>query len=251
LFLVRIVCVCCIGIWPTCAVAQDTASSSELQGVLSRLMTSTDKEYYEQITTAVTASASLTRRINEVAVAGKLTQIRVLPMSGITQRRNNNFSAFTDGTALVFSQELLKELRKERLHDVTYPDDVSPNNTVFVLSHLTYHLEKPVDPKAFSEPVGHMVAFVEAEARAWIIGWNAVVDAAERHNGKLLTVRQQSQLLMNFRYRGMLLRAAGIAGAPTQHLKLDLTRTGTIEASAQNLMAMQNTLMNAKVVDIE
>ena len=61
---------------------------------------------------------------------------------------------------------------------MVYPGDILPNNTVFALGHLAYHLgAAPTDPRGSQ---GYVVQKLVEQAAAFIQGWNDVVDAAQR-----------------------------------------------------------------------
>jgi hypothetical protein len=81
--------------------------------------------------------------LNGLAATGALTAIKVVPVSDIPSAKRALFRGVVDGTTIVVSTELLADLQKKRLFDVVFDDDVLPNNTTFVLSHLAYHRHRP------------------------------------------------------------------------------------------------------------
>ncbi|MFL6575033.1 MAG: hypothetical protein ACJ8MR_00330, partial [Povalibacter sp.] len=151
------------------------------------------------------------------------------------------------GTRIVLTDELLVELKKPRLHDVVTADDIAPNNAVFVLSHLVYHLKNPVDPRKFSTPAPYRDAAMKIESAAFIDAWNAMLLVAEKSTGnKALSPGQQGQFLMNTRYRFAFLQALEEADAPLQ-----FSSTGFIEPDEINLQAIINALSHSSIADLE
>jgi len=146
---------------------------------------------------------------------------------------------------MIFSAEFLGAQKGNRLFDVVYPDDILPNNTVFALGHLAYHLEAPpIDPR---NPQAYVLRKLVEEAYAFAQGWNDVVDAATRQNGgHQLSKRQVAQLLMNMRYRFAFLTA--IQQKPQ---KLELSDDGRVEVNSANMSAIATALANSKITDIE
>ena len=86
-------------------------------------------------------------------------------------------------------------------------------------------------------------AHIEQDARSFIQGWNDVVDAAVRENGgKPLTVQQQGMLILNFRYRAVLV------DKDNQH-KIAWSPSGAIEPTGQNVAALLEIVSRSRLLD--
>ena len=143
--------------------------------------------------------------------------------------------------------ELLTQLRKSRYFDVVESDDVPPNNTTFALAHLLHHIEHP-KPAPLSMPIqSYLLASMQQEASAFIVGWNAMLEAAETSNsGRPLNTRQQAQLLLNTRYA-----FAFHLGMENKAKALEFDGHGAIELNEANITAIATPLLKARMADIE
>ena len=81
------------------------------------------------------------------------------------------------------------------------------------------------------------------DARAFIQGWNDVIEAATRENGKPLTAHQQARVLLNLRYRAVFL-------APLSERRIAATPSGTIEPTDRHVLAIVQRLGEMNVLDI-
>ena len=202
---------------------------------------------FQQISEAVEASEFLQHELNELISAKRFDGFSIAPRSQLEGYKAGMFGGFAQGSRIVLATEYLQALKPSRLFDVVYADDVLPDNTVFAIAHLLYHLRLPLDPRAYPSRSAFTEAALRSEAMAFIQGWNAVLQAAERKNGgKLLSPRQQGQLLMNTRYR-----FAFIGAMNGENDALDFSPTGVLEASERNVMAIATALRNAAHADIE
>jgi hypothetical protein len=230
--------------------AQSPPPNAELTPILRELCASVSSDQCRQLAEAIEASASLAGRLNGLAATGALTAIKVVPVSDIPSAKRALFRGVIDGTKIVVSTELLPDLQKKRLFDVVYDDDVLPNNTTFVLSHLAYHLGEAARTKSSKLPLD-MQAYVamrlHEEAAGFLQAWNDTLDAAVRdNNGQALSSRQVAQLLLNARYRFALLT---FRQPPEKSLQY--APTGALELSEHNIGVVIERLKTSSVTDIE
>lgn len=242
--------------------------NSELDGLLQRLSVNATSEQYNQIFGAVKASPALRTQLNELATSRKLTEIRVLAPEAIPMSRGVRFGASVEGTQFFLSTSLLKELLKNRTYDVVKANDIYPDNCVFVLSHLAFHVASSQEMEKLdgemkrrieelSKTTGQhdyteILRFgaskrLENESAAFIKGWNQVVDAATQSNGnQTLSIDQVSTLLMNLRYRFAFHKALQL---PENSLLF--SNTGMVEMNERNVKAIATALSTSKMADIQ
>lgn len=196
-----------------------------------------------QLTDAITASSLLQREINAQVASKRLDGIQVVPRASLEKRKADLFGGFVEGSIIVLTKEYLKELRNSRIYDVEYPDDILPNNTVFVLAHLLFHTGNPLDPGRFNTPWAYSDAAMKTEAAAFIYAWNATMQVAVAANGnKPLSQQQFGQLLLNTRYRFALIGGAG---------KDFFLPSGYVEMNEKNIQTVVATLSGAQRADLE
>jgi hypothetical protein len=143
----------------------------------------------------------------------------------------------------------LTVLRTARLVDVAAPDDVLPNQTVFVLAHLADHLDHPDSPapRPGEGPEAYVARKLDSEARAYLSAWHATLDEAVHRSGDApLSMRQIATLLLNCRYRFAL-----IGNVRTNVTGPHLETTGLIEATPSNIGAITRTLRQSPIADLE
>jgi hypothetical protein len=233
------------------SIAASVAPNHELERILGNLATTTSVDWYRQIDDAVRCSPHLVEQLNGLAASGKLTGMLVLTSAAASNApKPGPFSAWTTGTSMVLTDNLLSQLTKNREYDVVYPDDVLPNNTTFVLAHLAFHLKAG---RVTAEQGGafnlndYVAAMLDQEARAYIQAWNDALDAAVRQNNdKPLTPRQIANLMFNMRYRFAFLTALR---QPTD--KIHLEQNGVIEESESNAKGIVTALKGSSVADIQ
>lgn len=227
-------------------IANETMSP-EITLLLHELHDSVKDDDYQQIDNAIRSSGRLQVELDELINSHLFTGFLVLPREKIKNNKARLFGGFIESKKIILTTELLEELRKFRLFDVAYSDDVLPNNTIFVLSHLLYHIKNPIDMNKYHSPSEFVDAMLQIEAAAYIEAWNSMVIAAEgSNNRKSLTVKQLGQVLMNARYKFIFINAMKHKEAPLQ-----LTPEGLIEANDTNVMAIVIILKNSRMMDIE
>jgi hypothetical protein len=231
------------------SIAAPVVPNPELEGILQKLAGSTGADQHRQIEAAVKGSRDLIGQLNVLAAAGKLTQIVVLSSAAaVNARKPGPFSAWTEGSTIVFTEALLSQLTKNREYDVVYPDDILPNNTTFVLGHLTLHLEAGVlNPRQWPHLNEYIDAMLEQEARAYIQAWNdALAAAVEQNHDNPLKPRQIANFMFNMRYRFAFLTALR-EGTDKIHLQ----ESGVIEPNESNVKAVAAALKHSSVADIQ
>ena len=231
--------------------AAPIAPNRELERILGKLTSTTSSDQYRQIDGAVKSSPHLIDQLNGLAASGKLTEVAVLTSAEASNApKPGPFSAWTTGTSMVFTENLLSQLTKNREYDVVYPDDILPNNTTFVLGHLAFHLNAGkviVKTGDVSQLNDYIAAMLDQEAKAYIQAWNDALEAAVRQNNdKPLTPRQVANFMLNLHYRFVFLKALR---QPTGTLKLQ--ESGDIEESESNVKAIATALKSSSVADIQ
>ncbi len=190
---------------------------------------------------AINASPALTQQLAAAANAGQLAAIGVAPPG---RPPASPFATTIDRGKIVLASDFATQTGKKRLIDVAVPNEILPNNLVFVLGSLAYHLaHPPPTPQGYPNPAAYSQARLDQDARSFIQGWNDVVDAATRENANQpLGVQQQGALLANLRYRAVLLNTTGSN-------KLVFEPTGTIRPTEPNVAAVTDTVRRATLLD--
>jgi hypothetical protein len=165
---------------------------------------------YKQVSEAIAASPTLARELGAAADGGRLTGITVAAPS-------------------------------YQPSGPVQPDDLLPNNLVFVLGAFAFWLQPPA-ARSTADMNSFIQAHVERDARAFLNGWNDMIEAATRDNGnKPPTPRQISSLLMNLRYRALFIGDA--------MKKLQWANSGRLEPTAGNVGAVAEVLRKMKLLD--
>lgn len=227
------------------------AANPALDAVLQKLSSSTPSNDVARIEGAIHASPELLGQLNALASSDKLKSITVKSGEVAAADNGASFGAAFDAEGILLAEVFLGE-QSRMAYDVRIPNEILPNNTVFVLGHLAYHLR---DAK-YVEQAAHRAANEDAfmtevmrnEAAAFIQGWNDVVDAATVANGnKPLSGGQAGELMINLLYRSAFIKAMNAKAGP----KLDFSKGGYIEASDRNLDAMAAALRNKPLAGLQ
>lgn len=225
------------------AVLADSPQRSGVDKVFGQLEALAGPTEARQIADAITASGLLKREINAQVASKRFDGIQVAPRASLDMRKADMFGGFVHESRIVLTKEYLKELRNPRMYDVEYPDDILPNNTVFVLAHLLFHTGNPLDPNNYSNPWSYSDAAMKVEAAAFIYAWNATLQVAIQANGgKPLSQRQFGQLLLNTRYRFAL-----IGGAEKDFF----LPSGYVEINDKNIQTVIGTLSRTQHAELE
>ncbi len=236
--------------------AQVEEASPDMKSGQSAEMDTVMRDYYAQALSVVKSSDSIRKQITALRAVGKTLQISVQPSNKLPQPKGKMFGGFLHGQVVVLSYDLLQAYRKGRIHDVVYEDDILPDHVVFAIAHLAHHLSTTDTIEAARNSQSsdaYLIARLEDEASAWIVGWNATVEAAVKRNAdKTLSSRQLSQLLMNFQYRYMLFRAMKLGTPPSVASDaLVLLPSGVIETNKHNIDAIVQALRASRMGNIE
>lgn len=255
-FICRVVMFCGLVAAQDFASAQNGNVSPAFQSVIQRLSISSAPDHFKQIADAIEASELLKSQLNRLIDAGKLRDIKLLQGKELPQPKGREFGGFSDASTIYLSTELVVALRKSRLYDVVFADEVLPNNTVFVLAHLAHHVstyDELLAPGKFPTRESYVRARLEDEAHAFIQAWNATVDDATRRSGRpQLSNQQLMLLLMNIRYRGIFISAMRVGPVVNQVRESpNFLPSGMLETSRPNVNAFVKALQESKMADIE
>lgn len=234
-------------------------SEDQLRSILARVTIHASSDARQQIVDAIASSPTLAGRVDGLITQGRLTAIDVVEPTTSSSRGTGPFAAAEpvrgpfaaaiDGSTIVLSSGLLRMLRTARLVDVANPADVFPNQTLFVLAHLTDHLEHPVSrmPQRGENIDAYQSRMIGGEATAYVAAWNATVEEAiHRRNDAALSATQVASLLVNCRYRFAYLTTSGKPAVAPQ-----LSPSGLIEPTPANLDAISQTLRTSSIADLE
>ena len=231
------------------AVTVGNLQNSALTTIFENLQKTTTRDNARQIEEAIGSSETLRVKINELAEANLFSGFKVVPRAMLKKEdgRAGIFGGFIQGREIVFSTELLKELKNDRLSHVTFVDDVLPNNMLFALSHLVYHLGHPLNPNDYANPAAFSAAALRDESAAFIEAWNTTMRTAQQKNkSQPLSPRQIAQLLTNLRYRFAFMKAL-----EQKEVSLVVLLSGEIESNDGNLRAIADALKHSSIADLQ
>lgn len=212
-------------------------SGRRLQAILDAFARQTAPGQFKQVGDALVASPALTAQLNGLAEAGRFTAIDLS-----SQQQGGTFKATIQRGHIVLAPAFLAQVATRRIHDVVHEGDLLPNNLVFVLGGLAAHLASP--PLAMGPDVQAFIrAATRKDARAFVQGWNDVMDAAMKENGgRQPTPQQFASLILNLRYRVVFIN-------PTVHEKIKWTDAGTLEPDEQTISAIARGLEKMQLLD--
>jgi hypothetical protein len=200
-------------------------------------------EQAQQLTNAITASPPLQARLERLATEGRLKGVDLVTQED--ERMDENKGAEVVGGHILLTAKFLLGQPPHRRIDAKDKGDLDPPDAlVFSLGHLSYHLENPIDRKTLPESQDARVNYVILdEAKAYLQGWNDLIDAEAKLKGRPVTAAEAASLLPNFKYRSYFIKAAGkmAVTSPDGHLPLD----------GRNLKAMTSALFESEVPDFQ
>jgi hypothetical protein len=162
------------------------------------------------------------------------------------ESQSPQFGGFESKGRIFFTKDFLLALTQHRPRSPVYPDDIRPNNTVFAIAHLLHHIKTPIDISKFSNPVDYARASLAIEAESFLVGWNAMVEAAEFVNkSKPLSSRQTGQLLVNSRYQ------FPFVGKSETGEALKWLPDGRFSIDAVNVRIVADVLKGSKMADLK
>ena len=225
----RAACAGLLGLAGALPLAQAAPTDAGTDAVIARVQA--DAGARKQIAAALEASPQLRKQMAALASSGDLDTIRVVPDAEGPSQGNTRFGGGVDGRTIVLTPGLLARLRDYRGHRYE-SGQMLPNGTVFVLAHFARHLAAREQDQAIEARIRERVRAgleqasaqgtdfdatpvaaeaieqkLQAEARAMIEGWNAVVDAATQANGGTISAEQMFHLLSNLPYGDLFMRA--------------------------------------------
>lgn len=218
------------------AAEADTAISARLRTILDGLSRQ-GQDQGRLIDQALNASPQLMGQFNAAANSGRLTALE------LSSQRPGPFAATMSRGKLLFAPDFIAQQRKQRIHDVVRPDDILPDNLIFALGTLILYADAPPVPFG-PNPQAFVKAATERDAKAFINGWNAVIDAAVKENrGKELSVQQVGSLLLNLKYRSVFANQTALGS-------YKFSPGGTIQPNQQNAEAVAAGLSKLGLLDI-
>jgi hypothetical protein len=221
----------------------DAAIDGPLGTVMAGFAAKASPEQVKQVADAITASPSLQMRLEGLAASGVLKGVDLVTQED--ERLDENKGAQAVGGHILLTAKFLLGQPPHRRVGATGKTDLDPPNAlIFSLGHLSYHIEAPFDRKTMPKEDGARLNFVvREEAKAYIQGWNDLIDAQAKGLGRPITAAQAASLLPNFKYRSYFIKANG---------KLAVVSTdGHLEANGRNLNAMTSALFESEVPDFQ
>jgi|HubBroStandDraft_5_1064220.scaffolds.fasta_scaffold272701_2 hypothetical protein len=215
-------------------------TGGRLQPVLEAFKQQSTAEQYKQVSDAIAASPALARELGAAADAGRLKGIRVADEEHPPE--GPFLATIVDGW-IVFTPGFLWRIERKPPEFTAHPDDIVPDNLVFVLGAFAFYLTNPAGPRPATKEA-FMQAAVERDARAFLNGWNDVVDWATRGNrNKPLSIEQTSLMMDNLRYKHVFSNYTGV------FKKLDWSPGGRLEPNDRNVAAVAEGLHKMVLLD--
>jgi hypothetical protein len=240
-------CILFIGMAQTSSVANEILNP-EITLILNELHPTVKEDDYQQIINAILSSEMLQTELSELIQTHQFTGFIVLPREQMKKyRKVMLFNGFTESKKIILTTELLEEVRNRNWVDLRIEGDIVPNDTVFIISHLLYHIKNPFDSKKYKTHDEFIEAISQDEAKAFIVAWNSMLLSAEKTNKKPLSIKQFSSLLWNARYRFVY---SGAMKSKTQN-KLQFSPRYMIELTDSNIISIVEKLSASSLADIE
>lgn len=233
-----------IGMTHTSSVANETLNP-EIALILNELHATVKDDDYQQIANAISSSEMLQTELSDLIKTHQFASFIVLPREQMKDYPKVMwFSGFTEGKKIILTTELLQEVRNRSWVE----GEMIPNDTVFILSHLLYHIKNPIDARDYQTRNEFIEVVSKEEAKAFIMAWNSMLLSAEKtNNGNPLSIKQFSPLLLNARYRFVYI---GAMKSKTQN-KLQFSPRYMIELTDSNIMSIVEKLSDSSIADIE
>jgi hypothetical protein len=221
--------------------ADGAVPAGPLAKVLAHFQAAASPDQAGQVRRAVLSSPSLEAQLERLTATGRLKRI-ALAAPGDPRLAGSPFAARAVGDEIVMTADFLQAQAPRRLLDVVRPEDVLPDNLVFVLGHLAEHLEHPLrleGPRPSRE--AYIALRLADEAKAYAAGWNDMVESSV---GADASVPRVGSALLNFRYRGVFIKAM-------RSEKDLLSPSGKIDPTPANLAAIAQALGTTPMADFE
>jgi hypothetical protein len=142
-----------------------------------------------QVQASLDAYPALKADLQKAAASGLFSDIRIVPRGEV--RASGPFEAAVCGREIILTPEWLAS-QKVPYFDVRTKGEILPDNLCVGLGHLAEHIINPMPgPKSTSDFMGWLHAKLTSEARAFLVGWGYVHEAAlAKMHGNPLTGRQ-------------------------------------------------------------
>ncbi len=178
------------------ALAASTAPSP-LAPIMDDLVMHAAPDEAADIEAAIAASPALRDTLSRLVVAGKFRGFRVASPAMVAT--TGPFSASYAQGYMIFTDDFLRTRKGQMRYDAM---PIYPNELVFDLGHLAYHIEQPdLPPTPTDQMAPYMSRLKTHEAHAFISGWNDMIDAATiKNGGKALSLQDAVGLGLNLRY---------------------------------------------------
>ena len=237
-----------------------------LQPLLNEFAAHAEPVEVQQVQTALESAAPLAAQLSGLLDTHRLAAIRH-PEAG--RNPPGPFGAWqADGVIYLTTRFLDDQANSPHVfHTLDYSKN-NPNNLVFSLGHLAYHIQNAAaiqacgghakpnlakgdgvrhDPPDLTASVQTAVhCMLSYEARADIQGWNDMIAAAVHdHHGEALAPREIADLFMKFRY--WYLFDASMKGTT----KLVLPPSGMLPDDDHNVTAIVEALGKLSVADVQ
>jgi hypothetical protein len=215
-------------------------TESRLAAILDSYKGQSTPLQYKQVSEAIALSPSLARELGAAADTGRLKGVRVADPE---QAPNGPFRATIEEGWIVFAADFLPQVAPLRLQHVVRATDIVPDNLVFVLGAFAFHLLSPPGLRPATREA-FIQAAMERDARAFLNGWNDLVDWATHGNrDQPLSIEQSGSLLLNLRYRAVFI------GNQDTFRKLDWSGGGRLEPNTRNVAAVADGLHKMTLLD--
>jgi hypothetical protein len=197
-------------------------------------------EQVKQVADAIAASPPLQARMEKLAASGVLKGIDLVTQED--ERMEDKGATVVGGHILMTTKFLTGEPPHRRAEAKTKADLDPPDNLIFALGHMTYHLETPFDAKSLPQNADARTNFVvREEAKAMIQAWNDLIDAEAKLKGRPITAAEAQSLIPNFKYREYIIKAQGKGAV--------LTADGHLAENGPTLGSMTSALFESQLAD--
>lgn len=234
-------------LWACCggapAQGQAQAPARPLSALLADFQAHASADQARQVSDAIAASPPLQARLETLAQAGALKGFDLVGPDDEVMDANKG-AEIVGQHILLTAKFLLAQPPHRRVAATGKADLDPPDNLTFVLGHLSYHLQHPLDRKALPTDVAERAYVVVGnEALAYIQGWNDLIDAEAKLKGRPITAAEATSLLPNFRYRSFFIKANGKLA--------EISPDGHLAPNGRNRRAMTSALFESEVPDFD
>ena len=192
----------------------------------------TDAASSELVEKAILASPALSAQLEKLKQGGQFKGFSVITETGGQPEGRTALRAWRKSGVIILRADLVEDLRTSdrRFRTFDYTKN-NPNDLVFVVAFLATKIETEADlmrleqesmikfrESVKSAPPGSPIDVtallkegidrnIKNDARAYIVGWNAICDAATKAKGMPLTPKEWAELFMKSRYCAALFKS--------------------------------------------